>query len=207
MVIGQTDNGDGTTTLSWAGASLPMMVEVRLEKLVGPGMYDSANGISLIFTPSTSASISNSAVDSTSLDALVAVSGMSRYTSAFFPIPTGTAGSGSSGPSLSDPIPSPVAGCPAVNITRLVVGDGTSTPIAEGILGTYEYVWASGYQFSEMEVGLWVGGNFIGYQAGTTTELPLSYDYAGAMIGAYVGEVRKFTWLDGNRGVLMKRIA
>jgi hypothetical protein len=92
MVIGQTDNGDGTTTFDWTGANLPMMQEVRLVKVVGPGMYDTFSGINLgVLTPTSSGVISSSSVNNYDSYALQTFMGpTSTATSASFQIPSGT---------------------------------------------------------------------------------------------------------------------
>ena len=92
MVIGQTDNGDGTTTFDWTGANLPMMQEVRLVKVIGPSMYDTFNGINLfVLTPTSSGVISSSSVNNYDSYALQTFNGPTiTATSASFQIPSGT---------------------------------------------------------------------------------------------------------------------
>ena len=92
MVIGQTDNGDGTTTFDWSGATLPMMQEVRLVKVIGPSMYDIFNGVNLgVLTPTSSGVISSSDVSNYDSYALQTFMGpTSTATSASFQIPSGT---------------------------------------------------------------------------------------------------------------------
>jgi len=92
MVIGQTDNGDGTITFDWSGATLPMMQEVRLVKVIGPAMYDIFNGVNLgVLTPTSSGVISSSDVSNYDSYALQTFMGpTSTATSASFQIPSGT---------------------------------------------------------------------------------------------------------------------
>jgi hypothetical protein len=94
LVIGQTDNGDGTITLDWSGGNLPMMQEVQLVKVVGPGMYDAYNGINLgVLTPTSSATISSASVNNSDSYALQTFMGpTATATSASFQIPSGTDG-------------------------------------------------------------------------------------------------------------------
>jgi len=92
MVIGQTANGDGSINFDWSGANLPMMQEVRLVKVVGPGMYDTFSGINLgVLTPTSSGVISGSSVNNYDSYALQTFMGpTSTATSASFQIPSGT---------------------------------------------------------------------------------------------------------------------
>jgi len=92
VVIGQTDNGDGTITFDWSGATLPMMQEVRLVKVIGPAMYDIFNGVNLgVLTPTSSGVISSSDVSNYDSYALQTFMGpTSTATSASFQIPSGT---------------------------------------------------------------------------------------------------------------------
>ena len=92
MVIGQTDNGDGSITFDWAGANLPMMQEVRVVRVIGPAMYDIFNGVNLgVLTPTSSGVISSSAVNNYNSYALQTFMGpTSTATSASFQIPSGT---------------------------------------------------------------------------------------------------------------------
>jgi hypothetical protein len=198
MIIGVTDNGDGTTNINWSGATLPNagVDLVYLVPAVGPGMYDDSAKVGLSMGMSSSVSITTPASGTYVLKVYDAM-GATQVTSASFQITNNALTQDGLGEGVGY-----ISGTPVTGLTRLTVGTGSAVADIFSETTFFGYHLFGG-TFSQTEIDeftatgsiagatSWVGN---GNPEHTWSEVPSSGNYGGAMLGAKQGEARVFFW-------------
>lgn len=106
------------------------------------------------------------------------------------------------------------AGMPISNLTRVSAGTGVTTATNSTSLHLFAYHLQSG-SFTEPQVSEFVSTGLISgisasqivVSAAGWNEIPSPGGYAGVMLGAKLGEIRRFTWPAYNTDCLIKLVS
>lgn len=101
-----------------------------------------------------------------------------------------------------------ISGMPITNLSRIAAGTGSSVASQSTPLHLVAYHLQSG-TFTESQINEFMTtGQVVGVQAVVSSsgwnETPVSNGYSGVMLGAKVGEIRRFTWAQYNTDCLIK---